>query len=84
MKYAECGSLRKNLQSIVKNKWIIKLKKLQEIISGLSIIHQQELVHCDFHPGNILNQRNRLSISDLGLCSSLLSMRPHYLYIQLK
>ncbi len=68
MKYAEDGSLRKNLQNIFKSKWIVKLRKLQEIISGLSIIHQQELVHCDFHPGNILNQQNRLSISDLGLC----------------
>ncbi len=84
MKYAENGSLRKNLQDIVKEKWIVKLKKLQDIISGLEIIHQQKLIHCDFHHSNILNQKYRLSISDLGLCSSLLSMRPHYLYIQLK
>ena len=68
MKYAEDGSLRKNLQNIVKDKWIVKLMKLQEIISGLNTIHQQKLVHCDFHHGNILNQQNVLSISDLGLC----------------
>src|SRR6266542_2054933 len=68
MRYAEDGSLRKNLQNIFKSKWIFKLRKLQEILSGLDIIHQQKLVHCDFHPGNILNQQNRLSISDLGLC----------------
>ena len=48
MRYAEDGSLRKNLQNIFKSKWIVKLRKLQEIIRGLSIIHQQELVHCDF------------------------------------
>jgi len=53
MRYAKDGSLKKNLSNIVKDKWIIKLKKLQEIISGLNIIHQQKLVHCDFHHGNI-------------------------------
>ncbi len=84
MEYAENGSLGKNLQNLVKEKWIVKLRKLEEIISGLEIIHQQKLIHCDFHHGNILNQGYSLSISDLGLCSSLLSMRPHYLYIQLK
>src|SRR6266542_2368805 len=71
MKYAIDGSLRKNLQNIVKDKWIIKLKKLQEIISGLSTIHQQKLIHCDFHHGNILNQLYGLSISDLGLCKPM-------------
>src|SRR6266511_3613875 len=68
MEYAENGSLKRNLQDIVKKKWIVKLNKLQEIINGLEIIHQQKLIHCDFHHGNILNQRYSLSISDLGLC----------------
>jgi len=40
MKYAEDGSLRKNLQNIVKDKWIIKLRKLYQIIDGLEDIHQ--------------------------------------------
>ena len=68
MEYAKHGSLRNNLQNIVNKKWIFKLRKLQEIISGLEIIHQQNLIHCDFHHGNILNQKYSLSISDLGLC----------------
>ena len=67
MRYAEDGSLRKNLQNIVKNKWIVKLLKLQEIIGVLNTIHQKNLIHCDFHHGNILNQRDNLFISDLGL-----------------
>ncbi len=71
MEYAECGNLRKNLQNIVKDKWIIKLKKLQDIIGGLNIIHQQKLIHCDFHHGNILDQQYSLSISDLGLCKPM-------------
>ena len=70
MRYAEDGSLRKNLQNIVKNKWVIKLLKLQDIISGLNKIHQQQLIHCDLHHGNILEAGSDfvLSISDLGLC----------------
>src|SRR6266540_5551329 len=71
MKYAENGSLRKNLQNIVKDKWVIKLRKLQDIISGLNTIHQQKLIHCDFHHGNILIQPYSLPISDLGLCKPM-------------
>ncbi|CAI2191951.1 3843_t:CDS:1, partial [Funneliformis geosporum] len=69
MKYAKNSSLKKNLLNIVKDKWIIKLKQLYNIISGLNEIHQKKLIHCDFHYGNILNIRFKiLSISDLGLC----------------
>ena len=86
MDYLEKSSLKKDLSNIVKDEWIIKLMKLNSIINGLDIIHQQKLVHCDLHHGNILIPyfNHILSISDLGLCCSLLSMRPHYLYIQLK
>ncbi|CAI2195133.1 8509_t:CDS:1, partial [Funneliformis geosporum] len=35
----------------------------------LDEIYQKELIHCDFHHGNILNLRdNILSISGLELC----------------
>ena len=49
---------------------MIKLIKLKSIICGLNIIHQQKMIHCDFHHGNILNSYSNsvLSISDLGLC----------------
>src|SRR6266542_1117135 len=78
MEYAYGGSLKKNLQNIAKDKWIKKLVKLQEIIRGLSTIHEQELVHCDFHHGNILNQQDRLSISDLGLCKPVQYFQSHF------
>jgi len=70
MKYSKNGSLKKNLPVIIKFKWISKLFKLKSIISGLDKIHQQKLIHCDFHHGNILSpySSNILSISDLGLC----------------
>ena len=78
MKYAKDGSLKKNLQNIAKENWIKKLVKLQEIISGLNTIHKQELVHCDFHHGNILNQQDKLSISDLGLCKPVQYFQSHF------
>src|ERR1044071_1208089 len=73
MDYAESGSLKRNLPDIVKTKWITKLRKLYSIISGLCVIHQQNMVHCDFHHGNILSSGHgfSLSISDLGLCKPM-------------
>ncbi len=72
MDYVKDGSLKKNLPNIVKDKWIVKLMKLYSIINGLDAIHKQEIIHCDFHHGNILNSKSyfeyTLSISDLGLC----------------
>ena len=83
MNYAENGNLRKGLQIIIKDKWMVKLKKLYNIIKGLDHIHQQKLVHCDFHHGNILLEQENLTISDLGLCFLLLTIRSQKLYIQL-
>ncbi len=77
MKYAENGSLRKNLQSIFNYKWIAKLIRLHQIINGLEMIHQQKLVHCDLHHGNILEQQKILSISDLGLCKPVKYFQSH-------
>jgi len=70
MKYSKNGSLMKELPNMLKSKWIKKLLKLKSIISGLDEIHQQKLIHCDFHHGNILNpySTSLLSISDLRLC----------------
>ncbi|POG75320.1 kinase-like domain-containing protein [Rhizophagus irregularis DAOM 181602=DAOM 197198] len=55
---------------------------LYEIISGLNEIHQQDLIHCDFHDGNILshNDRNedKIYISDLGLCQPAKSFLKEY------
>ena len=69
MDYANKGNLRGNLSRIIKNNWYQKLSMLYEIISGLDDIHQQNLIHCDFHDGNILNHNeSKVYISDLGLC----------------
>ncbi|RGB31948.1 kinase-like domain-containing protein [Rhizophagus diaphanus] len=70
--YANKGNLRGNLTKIIKNDWKQKLHMLYDIISGLDKIHKQNLIHCDFHDGNILNHNvineDKIYISDLGLC----------------
>ncbi len=68
MKYTINGNLRNDLPNIINYKWVVKLKKLHDIINGLEKIHQQNLIHCDFHNGNILFGHNIFSITDLGLC----------------
>jgi serine/threonine protein kinase len=55
--------------------WLIKIKALSGIIQGLNEIHQKQIVHHDFHTGNILASittlnlhSNSIYISDMGLC----------------
>jgi serine/threonine protein kinase len=75
MDYADEGNLRGCLTKIIKNNWKQKLYMLYKIIIGLKEIHQQNLIHCDFHDGNILNHNfgNYVYISDLGLCRPIQS-----------
>src|SRR5437868_5206636 len=50
---------------------LFKLSLLNHIINGLVNIHQKQMVHRDFHTGNILFTENRFHlscISDMGLC----------------
>ncbi|RGB42385.1 kinase-like domain-containing protein, partial [Rhizophagus diaphanus] len=57
--------------------WKDKLSALLDIINGLKEIHQNNIVHCDFHTGNILflsdinDFGNCISISDMGLCGEV-------------
>ncbi|RIA93512.1 kinase-like domain-containing protein [Glomus cerebriforme] len=69
MDYQERGSIRyyldKHFDSIY---WEEKLYILQNIAEGLSRIHKRDLVHRDFHSGNILKGINfEATITDLGL-----------------
>src|SRR5207244_7037345 len=77
MEYMPDGNLRQHLQNkagkrnIIRDKPVLSLKiklgKLKEIAKGLSHIHKQNLVHRDFHSGNILNNKYSNYITDLGL-----------------
>ena len=63
MSYANNGSLRKYLPSIIKFSWFTKLRLLNDITSGLAELHNSDLVHNDLHDGNIvlMNELSRIS-----------------------
>src|SRR5205814_2601115 len=48
--------------------WMSKLQHLHRIAFGLKSIHENKLIHRDFHCGNILCDDNFSYITDLGLC----------------
>ncbi|RHZ68628.1 hypothetical protein Glove_294g112 [Diversispora epigaea] len=70
MKYAKYGSLRKMLNNSFK--YLTSKQKIQilfYIASGLAKIHENGLMHKDFHSGNIVNEDEVNSyITDFGLC----------------
>src|SRR5207248_50191 len=70
MNYAKNGSLRKRLNDSFNSiSWTQKLGILKRIAKGLNEIHDNGLIHRDFHCGNILNDYNTTTyITDLGLC----------------
>ncbi|PKK71234.1 hypothetical protein RhiirC2_849292 [Rhizophagus irregularis] len=53
MEYINKGSLKRCLTKITKN-WKQKLFYLYQIIKGLNDIHEKDLIHYNFHNGNIL------------------------------
>src|SRR5687767_1943143 len=72
MKYYKLGSLKdyitKNFYNI---KWNEKLEILRNIIVGLNHLHNQKIIHRDFHSGNILYENEfDVVISDLGISKS--------------
>src|SRR5688572_13387243 len=72
MKYYKLGSLKdyitKNFYNI---KWNEKLGILKNIIAGLNHLHNQKIIHRDFHSGNILYENEfNIVISDLEISKS--------------
>ncbi|CAB4412351.1 unnamed protein product [Rhizophagus irregularis] len=73
--YAEGGSLYNWVNKhYSKFDWSYKIDTLFNIITGLEEIYEKQLVHRDFHTGNILSMYitldnyNLMCISDMGLC----------------
>jgi len=70
--YAEGGSLNNLIKR--DGSWINDMNALYWIIKGLKILHEKNMVHCDFHIGNILLRNHGSSIpyiSDMGLCGEV-------------
>ncbi|RHZ78699.1 hypothetical protein Glove_157g77 [Diversispora epigaea] len=80
--YAKYGSLRNLLNNeFEKLTWRIKYDILIEIVIGLINIHEMDLMHKDFHSGNIVNQSLSQSyITDFGLCKPVTENDPENIY----
>ncbi|RHZ87152.1 hypothetical protein Glove_40g27 [Diversispora epigaea] len=78
LKYAS-GNLREYLKNNFNNiNWYQKLDNLYYLSSRLMSIHKLDIVHQDFHPGNILssNFKRNMQISDFGL-SKIIGANPN-------
>ncbi|RHZ54943.1 hypothetical protein Glove_421g34 [Diversispora epigaea] len=77
--YAKDGNLREYLKINFNNiNWEQKLENLYRLSARLMSIHELDIVHQDFHPGNILSDdfNYNLKISDFGL-SKLIGANPN-------
>ena len=77
LEYAEGGNFNDWINEKYETyNWFDRILTLFSIISGLKEIHEKNMVHCDFHTGNILIKsdgfmRNDAYISDMGLCGKV-------------
>ncbi|CAG8529806.1 9623_t:CDS:2, partial [Gigaspora rosea] len=86
LEFAVLGSLRSYLdENHIRMTWKDKITALFNISMGLNILHKSQLIHHDFHSGNLLFLRDIggkfLNISVLYQCKrdgqNELSLRPH-------
>ncbi|RHZ74121.1 hypothetical protein Glove_227g161 [Diversispora epigaea] len=80
LRYAKDGNLREYLKINFNNiNWKRKLENLYDLSENLKKIHKLDIIHQDFHPGNILSsnfENDYMRISDFGL-SKLIGTNPN-------
>ena len=70
MEFATLGSLHTYLNNNMT--WKERITALLDISIGLNTLHNIDLVHRDFHPGNLLfNNQKALLITDFGFCKQI-------------
>ncbi|CAG8440994.1 8896_t:CDS:2 [Acaulospora morrowiae] len=68
LKFADGGTLRNYLQNFWhKLMWKDKIRIAIEISKGLMFLHNNDIVHRDLHPNNILVHEEKILITDFGL-----------------
>ncbi|RHZ67407.1 hypothetical protein Glove_301g20 [Diversispora epigaea] len=72
LEYMKDGNLRDHLKNNFNNiDWKLKLGYLKELTSKFKNIHKLDIIHHDFHPGNILSYDFKYSLSFDFLSSNL-------------
>ena len=76
MEYAPQGSLRHRHPSGTRLPFATIVSYVQQVTSALQYAHNQQLIHCDVKPENLLlNERGEILLSDFGL--AVLAPRSH-------
>lgn len=76
MEYAPHGSLRHRHPSGTRLPFATIVSYVQQVASALQYAHNQQLIHCDVKPENLLlNERGEILLSDFGL--AVLAPRLH-------
>ncbi|RIB15060.1 kinase-like domain-containing protein [Gigaspora rosea] len=68
LEYADDGNLLQYLNNNFSSfKWADKLRIAKEIAFGITFLHEQDIIHRDFHILNILVHKRKMKIADFGL-----------------
>ncbi|KAF8549366.1 kinase-like protein [Imleria badia] len=62
-----------------------RVQLIQGIAAGLAYLHSRQIVHGDFHPGNILiDSRHNARLTDFGICQALSPVDSPVSYLRTK